>query len=114
MKIVRNDSIRVKRYVNTNNKGIIEKSLVSSIDTKAAIMPASLSEISDVAAEVSKLELSGRRVTDYKKVFTKHEIQLHDELEIYERDYIVLKVYDYTRFGKKANHIKVVAVKIED
>jgi hypothetical protein len=114
MRIIKNEVITVRRYVNTNVKGTMHRSLVLESPADAAVMPVSPGETSDVAAEVSQLESSGRRLTDFKKVYTKYDIKIHDELLLKDGEYIVLRVYDYNEFGMNADHTKVVAVKIED
>jgi len=112
-KIIRTHRIEIRTYDEVNIKGIISKRLIDRRFIDGAIMPAALTEMSDAATEIARIEQEGKRISDYRKMYTKKVI---DELEIIAHkgeEFVVLKKYDYADYGFNGNHYKTIIVKVE-
>lgn len=116
MVIMLTDLLNVKHYIETIVDGEIVKTLVQSFNTRGALMPAALTEVSDAVTETVLVHGEGFRLTDYKKLYTTQRIMASDIITEMRTGnvYKIMKVYDYSQYGTIAKHYKYIVARVEN
>ena len=115
-KMLKNDELIVRRYIEIIYKSKSTLKLIKVDYTKGALMPADVSEFSDKASESVHFDPETFRLTDYRKVYTKFQLNPLDIVieEATNIHFKVFRLYDYSRWDKLARHYKSILVKEED
>lgn len=115
-KLLRFEQHTLRRYTDTYSYGSVTKTLLFEKGIIGAIMPAALTEFSDAAAEITKIEQEGLRIVNYKKMYTpvENDISMYDIVleNNHVIQYKVIKVYDYKKYGKLGKHTKVILAEL--
>lgn len=115
-KLLKFERHTLRRYTDIHSYGSITKTLLFEKRIIGAIMPAALTEFSDAAAEITKIEQEGLRIVNYKKMYTPAENHINMYDIVLENNsitqYKVIKVYDYKKYGKLGKHTKVILAEL--
>ena len=116
MAIMETLDIRIERYTEVNTKGVFSKVLTSMLMIKGAFMPVGPGETSVSVAENTVFEITGNRNPKFMVLYTKTPILKNDIVVDPENSdkYEVWNLFDYSKYGEKAWHYKVICIKVED